>query len=113
MSLKTDIEKWFGGVNKWPGDLDAPGEVDCVQIGDKIVDKARWFTLHEAVYLRKTIAGRNPLTFSDEYVMVSYLAPATEMQDWEDFSAPDVFEVEPVLINITEFRKVTHDQEVQ
>ena len=101
MSLKEDIVKWFDGTTKWPGDLE--DEVDCVLLGDEIVDHSRWAVIHEAVYLRKTIAGREPLTFSDEYVRVRYKEPATEYQDWGDEGEPDVEEVVPVEVTITKF----------
>ena len=101
MSLKEDIVKWFDGGNRWPGDL--PYEVDCVPVGDEIVDTGRWSNIHEAVFLRKTIAGRDPLTFSDEYVRVTYNEPATELQDWDGFGEPDVDEVVPVEVTITKF----------
>ena len=102
MGLKTDIENWFDGTTRWPGDL--PEEVDCVLLEDEIVDTGRWSVIHEAVYLRKSIVGRNPLTFSDEYVRVTYREPATEYQDWGDEGEPDIEEVEPVEITITKFR---------
>lgn len=103
MSLKEDIKNWFGGTTKWPGDLDAPGEVDCVLLSDEIIDTSRWAVIHEAVYLRKTIAAREPLTFSDEYVRVRYKEPATEYQDWGDEGEPDIEEVVPVEVTITKF----------
>lgn len=101
MSLKEDINKWFGDATRWPGDLTE--EVDCVLLDDAIVDTSRWAVVHEAVYLRKTIAGRNPLTFSDEYVRVRYKEPATEYQDWGDEGPPVVEEVVPVEVKITKF----------
>jgi hypothetical protein len=105
VSLKEDIEKWFDGTTKWPGDLDGDGEgqVDCVMLSDEIVDTSRWAVIHEAVYLRKTISGRDPLTFSDEYVRVTYREPATENQDWGDEGPPDIEEVVPVEVTITKF----------
>lgn len=104
MSLKTDIENWFGGENKWPGDL--ADEVDCVEIGDEIVDTGRWSTIHEAVFLRKTVSTVDPLTFTEEYVMVTYHEPATELQEWDGFGAPDVAEVKPVEITVTSWERV-------
>lgn len=105
MSLKEDIKNWFGDTTKWPGDLagDDEGQVDCVLVSDEIIDTSRWAIIHEAVYLRKTIAGREPLTFSDEYVRVRYKEPATEYQDWGDEGEPDVEEVVPVEVTITKF----------
>lgn len=101
MSLKEDIVAWFDGTTKWPGDLTE--DVDCVLLDDEIVDTSRWAVIHEAVYLRKTIAGREPLTFSDEYVRVTYKEPATEYQDWGDEGEPDIVEVVPVEVTITKF----------
>lgn len=101
MSLKQDIIDWFGGTTKWPGDLDE--EVGAVLINDEIVDTSRWSVVHEAVYLRKTVSTNSPLTFSDEYVRVTYREPATEYQDWGDEGAPDVVEVKPVEVTITKF----------
>lgn len=105
MSLKEDIVKWFDGTTKWPGDLDAPGEVDCVLIGDEIVDTTRWAVIHEAVYMRKTLANRvcDELIFSDEYVRVRYKEPATEYQDWGDEGPPEIEEVVPVEVTVTKF----------
>lgn len=106
MSLKQDITDWFGGENKWAGDLDGDrdGQVDCVLAEDEIVDHTRWGVIHDAVYLRKTIAGYAPLTFTDEYVRVRYTEPATESQDWSDFDAPIIEEVEPVEVTVIQFK---------
>lgn len=101
MSLKSDIEDWFDGTTKWPGDLHY--DVDCVLLSDEIVDTGRWSVTHDAVYHRKTLVGREPLTFSDEYVRVRYKEPATEMQGWGDEGPPDIVEVEPVEVSITKF----------
>ena len=79
MSLVQEIKDWFGNTTKWPGDLDE--EVDCVLVEDEIVDTGRWSVIHDAIYLRKTISGREPLTFTDESVRVPYAEPATENQD--------------------------------
>lgn len=105
MTLKQDIKDWFDGTTKWPGDLagDGDDQVDCVLVSDEIIDTSRWAVIHEAVYLRKTIAGREPLTFSDEYVRVRYKEPATEYQDWGDEGEPDIEEVVPVEVTITKF----------
>ena len=105
MSLKEDIKNWFGGTTRWPGDLsgDDEDQVDCVLVSDEIVDTSRWSVGHEAVYHRKTIASREPLTFSDEYVRVTYQEPATEYQDWGDEGPPDVEEVVPVEVTTIRF----------
>lgn len=103
MSLKEDIVKWFDGTTKWPGDLE--DEVDCVLLDDEIIDTSRWAVIHEAVYLRKTVANRmcDELTFTDEYVRVRYKEPATEYQDWGDEGPPEIEEVVPVEVTITKF----------
>lgn len=103
MSLKEEIVAWFGGTTKWPGDLH--DEVDCVLVDDEIVDTSRWAVIHQAIYQRKTIVGRDPLTFSDEYVRVTYREPATEYQDWGDEGEPDVEEVVPKEVTVIEFVK--------
>lgn len=102
MSLKEDIKAWFGDTTKWPGDL--AGDLECAFVEDEIVDTSRWAVVHEAVYLRKTIESYDPLTFSDEYVRVTYKEPATESQDWGGEGPPDVEEVVPVEVTTVIFK---------
>jgi hypothetical protein len=103
MTLLSDMKAYYEKLGRYD---DPYGEVDCVPISDEITDTTRWSIVHEAIYLRKTghIQSPKPLTFTDEYVRVTYQEPATEMQDWDDFDTPEVVEVEPVEVIKIEYR---------
>lgn len=101
MSLKSDLEEWFKKVGHYE---DPWGNVDCVLAEDEITDTTRWAIVHEAIYNRKTIANREPLTFSDEFVRVTYSEPATELQDWDELDEVECVEVEPVEIKKIVYR---------
>ncbi len=105
MTLKTDIEQWFGGTTKWPGDIE--GDIDNVTlVYDEIVDTGRWSIIHEAVFIRKEVHTVNPtITYLTEHVGVTYCEPATEMQDWGDEGPPDIYEVEPYEETIVKYKR--------
>ena len=70
----------------WPG----KGEE---KVHEEVVDQLRWGYLTEWVYRR-----------GDEYVRVTDVEPATEMQDWGDYGEPTIEVVEPYEVTVTKYR---------
>lgn len=103
MSLLTDLRDHFDSV----GYYEEPhsNDLECVLVEDEVIDIGRWSIARRAVFHRKTIVGREPIEFSDEYVAVEYDEPATELQDWDDFGVPEVYNVWPVEVSVTKFIK--------
>jgi hypothetical protein len=90
MTLLEDIEKWYEGASYPPTCKD----VDAEKISFKYLDSLRWGTLVEIVYKR-----------GDEYVMVSDVEPATEMQSWGDYGEPEISPAVPIEVTVTEYVK--------
>ena len=94
MSLLEDLQEWYK-TEKYPPD--GP-ELDQEYVDGNWVDKytttvlvseedngnARWGTHFTNVYQR-----------GDEFIAVSDVRPATEMQDWGDYGDPEIYEVTP------------------
>ena len=76
MSLLEDIKSHYESSAYLP---------DEELISEKVIDSLRWGNLTEFVFKR-----------GDEYVMVSDVEPATEMQGWGDYGAPAIKAVKPV-----------------
>ena len=108
MSLLEDIKRWYEN-NSYPpegGDLDetfvpetrewVSNGTETEQVSWEVVDTSgRWGNQIEVVYER-----------GDELVAVYDMEPATEMQDWGDYGAPEIAPVERVEVTVTKYRRV-------
>lgn len=104
MSLLEDLTE-YGKTMRYP---DPQGDgVDCVCVSDEIVDTSRWAVIHHAVYQRKnhSVDDSGKVTLTDEFVQMVYREPATESQDWGDEGPPSLYEVEPVEVTVTQYRR--------
>jgi len=90
VSLLSDIQKWYE-EEAYPPD----GSFGAVQVAYEYGDSRRWGQEFTAVYER-----------DGEFVAVSDVEPATEMQDWGDYGEPDIYEVRPVEVTVTKYEKV-------
>lgn len=107
MTLLEDVQEHYK-ENNYPPEGD---DLDYIKVDDEwvkgdtvteLVDERdlgdlRWGTQFANVYKR-----------GDEYVQVTDVRPATEMQDWGDYGDPEISVVEPHTrtITITEYKEV-------
>lgn len=93
MSLEQDLKDWYKDESYPP---DGP-EIDAKLVDEKDLSNARWGTWFQNVYKR-----------GDEFVAVKDCRPATEMQDWGDYGAPEIYFVRPhtETIIVTKYEKV-------
>jgi hypothetical protein len=82
VSLLDDIREYYEDAS-YPPD---GSEVDAELVSEEDNDQARWGTWFTNVYKRE-----------DEYVAVTDVRPATEMQDWGDYGKPEIKLVTPVV----------------
>jgi len=109
MSLVADLQEWYKS-NSYPPDgpeldetYDADEDTwvekgtDTEQVSWEVVDTSgRWGNRIEVVYKR-----------GDELVAVYDMEPATEMQDWGDYGAPEIVEVEEIKVTVTKYQRKT------
>lgn len=104
MSLLEEVRAAVNTLGNYPAD-EIAGEVEAMSQTDESVDVvedkdtggySRWSNINRAVLRR-----------GDEYVAVVYHEPATENQDWSDWSADEVevYTVTPVEVTTVEYRK--------
>ncbi len=109
MSLLDDVKAHYKGDNYPPDgpDLDydlvdnkwvkREGGAQTELVSSEDEDDLRWGTAFTNVYKR-----------NDEFVAVSDVRPATEMQDWGDYGEPEIYVVTPKTetITVTTYSKV-------
>lgn len=86
------LEPGYNGINAWTV-LDGLDNVSVVE--DEYTGEGRWETYHRAVFKR-----------GEEFVALEYSSPATEMQEGQDQSLAEFYEVRPVEVTVTKYEKV-------
>lgn len=96
MTLVELIKDWYASGEAIPPAGYELGD-DVSQVSYDTVGERRWGNDVEIVYKRH-----------DEYAMVEDVEPATEMQEWGAYGAPEVFAVKPVeeTIVVTKYVKI-------
>lgn len=104
MTFVEDIVNGFGGRNQWPQGV--ADDIGAELIENKFIDSLRWSNVNRAIFKRITSDNDLGIITAEEFAAVVYQEPATEMQDWDDFDAPEVYKVEPVEIVVTYYNRV-------
>jgi hypothetical protein len=86
------VEPGYSGINAWSV-LDEVDDVELVH--EEYTGGGRWETYHRAVFQR-----------GDELVALDYSQPATEVQEGQDQSMAEFYEVRPVQVTVTKYEKV-------
>jgi hypothetical protein len=71
-----------------------PG-VSILVLENELVDTGRWSTIHSFVWQEN----------GDKMYGILYENPATELQEVEDAELSEVYEVEPVQVVVTKYKK--------
>ena len=69
-------------------------------VGEETLSEARWGTWKQWVFKAAD---------AEVYAAVKDVQPATEMQDWGDYGAPEIYLVEPVEVKTVTWRKVMEE----
>lgn len=86
------VEPGYNGITNWTvlDEVENLEEVDNEFVGD-----GRWENFYVAVFKR-----------DDEYVALHYSEPATEMQEGQDQSVAEFYEVRPVEVTVTKYERI-------
>ena len=96
MSLIEDIKNHYedSSCPPYDGDFEEETELVC----EEFLGKHRWGSTKQWVYKR-----------GDAYVAVRDVEPATEMQDWGDYGAPEIYPVVAVPVHSWRYVKVVEE----
>jgi hypothetical protein len=86
------LEPDYNGITNWTV-LDGIEGVE--EVANEYTGEGRWETYHQAVFKR-----------GDELVALDYSEPATEMQEGQDQSLAEFYEVRPVQVTVTRYERV-------
>jgi hypothetical protein len=104
MSFIDDVKSYLADDPE--GVMDLPNALGCGVADVEHHDSRRWYDVIHTVFQLKTKVSENPVTFKDEYVLVEHCEPATELQEGGDFPEPEVFAVEPYIVEVVKYRPV-------
>lgn len=86
------VEPDYNGINNWTV-IDSVQNIE--EVSNEHVGDSRWENFRVAVFKR-----------DDEYVALHYSEPATEIQEGQDQSTAEFYEVRPVEVTVTKYEKV-------
>lgn len=93
MELIDRLRDWYKDESYPPGGSELGDGVERVSY--EIKDSLRWGNQILVVY-----------RLGEQFVGVSDVEPATEMQDWGDYGDPEIYEVKPVQVITTKYERV-------
>lgn len=99
MSFVDDVKEYLSNN---PKDVDClTFDLDCRMVDTEVHDERRWYNIKHTVFEQY-----DETTTNYSYVLVEHCEPATELQEGGDFPEPEVFAVEPYIVEVVKYRPV-------